>query len=54
MNKRKNPIKNDEELIIRANLNNIEPGDSVNKQRTLETANIDLAQEEIQQQNNNL
>lgn len=54
MNKRKTPLKTDEEMIIRANLNNLEPGDSVKEQRIIETANINLAHDEIQQQNNNL
>ncbi|GIN74691.1 hypothetical protein J14TS2_51660 [Bacillus sp. J14TS2] len=52
-NKQKTII-NQEDMTIRANLNNLEPGDSVNKERTLETANSKLAKDEIQQQNNNL
>ncbi|GIN57861.1 hypothetical protein [Lederbergia ruris] len=52
-NKQKTII-NQEEMTAQANLNNLEPGDSVNEQRNLETANSELAKDEIQQQNNNL
>ncbi|MBP1916521.1 hypothetical protein [Lederbergia galactosidilytica] len=45
---------NQEEITTQANLNNLEPGDSVDEQRTVETANSHLAKDEIQQQNNNL
>ena len=41
-------------MTIRANLNNLEPGDSVNEHRAIETANLILTSEEIKQQNNNL
>lgn len=41
-------------MTIQANLNNLEPGNSVDKQRKLETANMILAGEEIRQQNENL
>ena len=54
MRKERRSIKNEEELNIRANLNNLEPGDSVKEHRTIETANLILAHDEIQQQNNNL
>jgi hypothetical protein len=54
MKKEKRSLKNEEELNIQANLNNLEPGDSVNKQRALETGNLILAHDEIQQQNDNL
>ena len=42
MKKEKRSLKNEEELNIQANLNNLEPGDSVNKQRALETGNLIL------------
>ncbi|WP_154669813.1 hypothetical protein [Bacillus niameyensis] len=44
------PVK----MLIRANYNNLEPGDSLDKHRAIETTNIDLAEEEINQQNENL
>jgi hypothetical protein len=40
-------------MNIRANLNNLEPGDSVNEHRAIETANLMLASEELKQQNDN-
>lgn len=54
MKKGKNPAVNEEQILIQANLNNIEPGDSVDKLRALENANEIQANEEIKQQNNNL
>lgn len=54
MKESKKAIVNEEEMKIRANLNNLEPGDSVNEQRALEKANLMLTSEEIKQQNNNL
>lgn len=54
MEKKKKPVVDEAKLNIRANLNNLEPGDSVNEQRTLETTNAFLAEKEIGQQNNNL
>ena len=54
MKKEKRSIKNEEELNIQANLNNLEPGESVNEHRAVETGNLFLARDEIQQQNNNL
>ncbi len=54
MKKKKKQLVNEEEMTIRANLNNLEPGDSVNEHRAIETANLILASEEIKQQNNNL
>ncbi|MEH6937771.1 hypothetical protein V7056_07895 [Bacillus sp. JJ664] len=54
MDKKKKPLHLEEELKITADLNNLEPGESVNEHRTIETANIILAGEEIKQQNNNL
>ena len=54
MKKKKNQLVNDEEMTIRANLNNLEPGDSVNEHRAIETANLIQTSEEIKQQNNNI
>ena len=54
MNKKKKPLINEEQMKIDANLNNLEPGESVNVHREIETANITLAGEEIKQQNDNL
>lgn len=54
MDKKKKPLNNEEHLTIQANLNNLEPGESVNEHRAVETGNIILAGEEIKQQNNNL
>jgi hypothetical protein len=54
MNKKKNAFVNDEQMTIQANLNNLEPGESVNEHRKIETGNIILAGEEIRQQNENL
>lgn len=54
MKSRKNPLVNEDEMKIRANLNNLEPGDSVNEHRVMETGNLIQAHDEIQQQNNNL
>jgi len=54
MEKKKKPVVNEAELTIRANLNNLEPGDSVKEHRTVETGNLILAEKEIGQQNNNL
>ena len=54
MKNRKNPVVNEKEMNIQANLNNLEPADSVNKHRALETGNLILARDEIQQQNDNL
>lgn len=54
MKKAKNPVVNEEQMTIQANLNNLEPGNSVNKLRALEDANEIQAHDEIQQQNNNL
>ena len=54
MKKEKKPLVSEEKMTIRANLNNMEPGDSVKEHRTIETANLILADEEIKQQNNNL
>jgi hypothetical protein len=53
MEKDKNLISK-EQMTITANLNNLEPGDSVDKHRAIEAGNIILAAEEIKQQNNNL
>ncbi|MBP0725342.1 hypothetical protein J5Y03_09085 [Bacillus sp. RG28] len=53
MKKDKNLISK-EQMTITANLNNLEPGDSVDKHRAIEAGNIILAAEEIKQQNNNL
>lgn len=52
MKKKKNLVSEDY-MKIRANLNNLEPGDSVKEHRTIETANISIASDEIQQQNDN-
>ncbi|HLU23710.1 MAG TPA: hypothetical protein VKZ77_14700 [Bacillaceae bacterium] len=52
--------KNNDHLIDQgkmkktANLNNLEPGDSVNEHRSVETGNLIQANKEIEQQNNNL
>ncbi len=54
MKKKENQLVNEEEMTIRANLNNLEPGESVNEHRAIETANLILTSEEIKQQNNNL
>jgi hypothetical protein len=54
MDKKKKPLIDEEQMTIEANLNNLEPGDSVNEHRALETGNIILAGEEIRQQNENL
>ena len=54
MKKKVNQVVNDEEMTLRANLNNIEPGDSVNEHRSKETANLIIASDDIKQQNNNL
>jgi len=51
--KDKLPI-NEEQMKIQADLNNLDPGHSVDKHRKIETANIILAGEEIRQQNENL
>jgi len=53
MEKDKNLISK-EQMTITANLNNLKPGDSVDKHRAIEAGNIILAAEEIKQQNNNL
>lgn len=52
-NKKKSSV-NEKELNIQTNLNNLEPGDSVNEHRAIETGNLLFARDEIQQQNNNL
>lgn len=44
------PVK----MLIRANYNNLEPGDSLDEHRAIETTNIDLAEKEINQQKENL
>ncbi|WP_205439598.1 hypothetical protein [Peribacillus alkalitolerans] len=54
MDNKKKPLVSEEQMTIEANLNNLEPGDSVNEHRALETGNIILAGEEIRQQNENL
>lgn len=54
MSKKKKSIVNEGKMRIMADLNNLEPGESVNEHREFETANILLAGEEIKQQNNNL
>lgn len=54
MTKKKKSIVNEGKMRIMADLNNLEPGESVNEHREFETANILLAGEEIKQQNNNL
>jgi hypothetical protein len=54
MNKKNKPLISEEQLTITANLNNLEPGDSVNEHRNMEAGNIILAEKEIGQQNNNL
>jgi hypothetical protein len=54
MKKGKNPLVSEEKMTIRANLNNLEPGDSVKEHRIIETANTTLASEELKQQNENL
>lgn len=54
MSKRKKSVVNEEKMKITANLNNLEPGNSVNEHRQIESGNIILAGEEIRQQNNNL
>lgn len=53
MKKQKNLI-NEEDITTQANLNNLEPGNSVDEHRRIETANLILTSEEIKQQNNNL
>ncbi len=54
MKKKNNPIVNEEEMILHANLNNLEPGDSVDEHRAFERGNLIQAAKEIGQQNNNL
>ncbi|MCJ7843333.1 hypothetical protein MUB24_21135 [Lederbergia sp. NSJ-179] len=55
MNKnKKKTLIDQEEMLRQANLNNLEPGDSVEEHRSIETANIQIAEDEIGQQNNNL
>ncbi|MBS4179409.1 hypothetical protein [Lederbergia citrea] len=54
MKKRKNPVVNEEKMLIQANLNNVVPGDSVDEERAVERGNEMLAHDEIEQQNNNL
>jgi hypothetical protein len=53
MDNNKKPLISEKQMTIEANLNNLEPGDSVNEHRALETGNIILAGEEMKQQNNN-
>jgi len=52
--KEKKPLVNEEQMKITANLNNLEPGDSIDKHRAFEAGNIILSEGEIKQQNNNL
>ncbi|HEY4553708.1 MAG TPA: hypothetical protein VIG80_10975 [Bacillaceae bacterium] len=54
MKEKKNPIVDEEKMRIQANLNNLEPGDSVNEHREKETGNMITGAEEIKQQLNNL
>lgn len=54
MKKKKNQMVNEEDTTIQANLNNLEPGESVDEHRRIETANLILTSDEIKQQNNNL
>ncbi|WP_170110109.1 hypothetical protein [Peribacillus acanthi] len=54
MDPKKKPLIDEEKMTIQANLNNLEPGDSVNEHRAMESGNIILAGEEIRQQNENL
>lgn len=54
MDKKKREKNLENDINLQAILNNLEPGDSVDEHRETETANIILAAEEIQQQNNNL
>ncbi|MFB7139107.1 hypothetical protein ACFCYN_05620 [Gottfriedia sp. NPDC056225] len=54
MTKQYKPLINEEHMKIQANLNNLDPGHSVDELRKIETANMILAGEEIRQQNENL
>ncbi|WP_176525770.1 hypothetical protein [Bacillus sp. AFS001701] len=54
MSKKNKPIRSEEQMKIQADLNNLDPGHSVDEHRKIETANIILAGEEIRQQNENL
>ncbi|MEK3889932.1 hypothetical protein [Bacillus sp. FSL K6-3431] len=54
MKKKLNASIDEEKMKVQANLNNLEPGDSVNEHRAFETANLIQARKEIEQQNNNL
>jgi hypothetical protein len=54
LSKKNIPIRNEEQMKIQADLNNLDPGHSVDEHRKIETANIILAGEEIRQQNENL
>ncbi|MFD4703274.1 hypothetical protein ACFWM3_00275 [Gottfriedia sp. NPDC058432] len=54
MSKKDKPLINEEQMKIQADLNNLDPGHSVDEHRKIETTNIILAGEEIRQQNENL
>lgn len=54
MKKRKNPVVNEEKMNILANEKNLEPADSVDEHSLIETGNLILSRDEIQQQNDNL
>ncbi len=54
LSKKNKPLINEEQMKIQADLNNLDPGHSVDEHRKIETANIILAGEEIRQQNENL
>ena len=54
MTKKKKSLVSDEDMLMRANLNNLEPADSVHEHRQLETGNLILTTDEIKQQNENL
>ena len=54
MKKSNQPLKQLESVHIQANLNNLEPGNSVKDHRDFETGNLIQGKKEIKQQNNNL
>lgn len=54
MTKKKKQLVSDEQMLYRANLNNLEPASSVHGHHQLETGNLILTTDEIKQQNENL
>lgn len=52
--KKKQQLVSDEDMLMRANLNNLEPASSMHGHHQIETGNLILTTDEIKQQNENL